>query len=268
MKTGAYDFIPKPFTPDEFRAVLNKAVEERRAILKDRELVTRPVITSGVQEFISESPKMETVFNMIKKVAPTDSNVLIIGESGTGKELIARAIHFEGDRSNMPLVPVNCGGIPETLLESELFGYKRGAFTGADKNKKGLFQEAEGGTIFLDEIGEMPLDLQVKLLRVLQENEVRMIGDSKSMKIDVRVIAATAKDLEQEVKKGAFREDLFYRLNVLSIKIPPLRARTEDIPLLCDHFIDRFNNRLNFIKFDGLGQVIVKADPFEFLQIV
>jgi two-component system response regulator AtoC len=140
---------------------------------------------------------------------------------------------------------VNCGGIPETLLESELFGYKRGAFTGADKNKKGMFQEADGGTIFLDEIGELPLALQVKLLRVLQENEVRMIGDSKSMKIDVRVIAATAKDLEEEVKKGAFREDLFYRLNVLSIKIPPLRDRAEDIPLLCDHFIERFNSRLN-----------------------
>ena len=144
----------------------------------------------------------------------------------------------------MPMVPVNCGGIPETLLESELFGYKKGAFTGADKNKKGLFQEAEGGTIFLDEIGELPLALQVKLLRVLQENEVWMIGDSKSTEIDVRVIAASARDLEAEVKKGTFREDLFYRLNVLTIKIPPLCDRSEDIPLLCDHFIERFNNSL------------------------
>ena len=145
----------------------------------------------------------------------------------------------------MPLVPVNCGGIPETLLESELFGYKRGAFTGADKNKKGLFQEAEGGTIFLDEIGELPLALQVKLLRALQENEIRMIGDSKSTEIDVRVIAATARDLEAEVKKGTFREDLFYRLNVLTIKIPPLCNRPEDIPLLCDHFVEQFNSSLN-----------------------
>jgi two-component system response regulator AtoC len=192
------------------------------------------------------------MFRIAAKAAQFKTTVLILGDSGTGKELIARAIHFEGSRSHMPLVPVNCGGIPETLLESELFGYKKGAFTGADKNKKGLFQEADGGTIFLDEIGELPLALQVKLLRVLQEDEVRMIGDSKSMKIDVRVIAATAKDLEEEVKKGAFREDLFYRLNVLPIKVPPLRDRAEDIPLLCDHFIERFNSRLNK-KIEGIA---------------
>jgi two-component system response regulator AtoC len=184
------------------------------------------------------------MFRIAAKVAQYKTTVLLLGESGTGKELIARAIHFEGERSTSSLVPVNCGGIPETLLESELFGYKKGAFTGADRNKKGLFQEAEGGTIFLDEIGELPLVLQVKLLRVLQENEIRMIGDSKSMKIDVRVIAATARDLEEEVSKGAFREDLFYRLNVLSITIPPLRDRSEDIPMLCEHFIKRFNSRL------------------------
>jgi two-component system response regulator AtoC len=184
------------------------------------------------------------MFRTAAKAAQYKTTVLLLGDSGTGKELIARAIHFEGERSSLPLVPVNCGGIPETLLESELFGYKRGAFTGADKNKKGLFQEAEGGTIFLDEIGELPLALQVKILRVLQENEIRMVGDSKSTKIDVRVIAATAKDLEEEVRKGTFREDLFYRLNVLTIKIPPLRDRSEDIPLLCEHFIKRFNTTL------------------------
>ena len=188
---------------------------------------------------------MQSTLRVAAKAAQYKTTVLILGDSGTGKELIARAIHFEGDRSNMPLVPVNCGGIPETLLESELFGYKKGAFTGADKNKKGLFQEAEGGTIFLDEIGELPLALQVKLLRALQENEIRMIGDSKSTEIDVRIIAATAKDLEAEVKKGTFREDLFYRLNVLTIKIPPLCDRPEDIPLLCDHFVERFNGTLN-----------------------
>jgi two-component system response regulator AtoC len=188
---------------------------------------------------------MQKVFRVAAKAAQYKTTVLILGDSGTGKELIARAIHNEGDRSSRPLVPVNCGGIPETLLESELFGYKKGAFTGADKNKKGLFQEAHGGTIFLDEIGELPLALQVKLLRVLQENEVRMIGDSKSTKIDVRVIAATSRNLDEDVKKSAFREDLYYRLNVLSIKIPPLRERVEDIPLLCDHFLQRFNRSLN-----------------------
>jgi two-component system, NtrC family, response regulator AtoC len=166
---------------------------------------------------------------------------LILGDSGTGKELIAKGIHFSGERSKMPLIPLNCGGIPENLLESELFGYKKGAFTGADRDKKGLFCEAEGGTLFLDEIGDLPSPLQVKLLRVLQENEVWPVGDSKPMKIDVRVIAATAKNLEEEVRKGRFREDLYYRLNVLTIKMPPLRTRAEDIPLLCKHFITRFN---------------------------
>jgi two-component system response regulator AtoC len=171
--------------------------------------------------------------------------VLIQGDSGTGKELIARGIHYSSDRGNKALVPVNCGGIPENLLESELFGHKKGAFTGADRNKKGLFQEAEGGTIFLDEIGELPLSLQVKLLRVLQENELRPVGDSKSMKIDVRVVAATAKNLEEEVEAGTFRQDLFYRLNVMTLKLPPLNERTEDIPLLCKRFIAQFNEILD-----------------------
>jgi two-component system response regulator AtoC len=193
---------------------------------------------------VAKSKAMESVFRLAEKAAQYKTTVLILGESGTGKELVARAIHFKGDRAKKALVPVNCGGIPESLLESELFGHKKGAFTGADRNKKGLFQEAEGGTIFLDEIGELPLALQVKLLRVLQENEIRSVGDSKSMKIDVRVVAATAKNLEEEVQKGAFREDLFYRLNVLSIELPALRDRTEDIPLLCKYFIGRFNEIL------------------------
>jgi two-component system response regulator AtoC len=193
---------------------------------------------------VARSKAMHSVFRLAEKAAQYRTTVLILGDSGTGKELIARGIHFGGGRSKMPLIPVNCGGIPESLLESELFGYKKGAFTGADRDKKGLFQEADGGTIFLDEIGELPLALQVKLLRVLQENEIRPVGDSKAMKIDVRVIAATAKHLEEEVKKGAFREDLYYRLNVLTIKLPPLRERAEDIPLLCKHFINRFNENL------------------------
>ncbi|MFC1829738.1 sigma-54 interaction domain-containing protein, partial [Thermodesulfobacteriota bacterium] len=194
---------------------------------------------------VARSSTMKSVFKLAEKVAQYDTTVLIFGDSGTGKELIARGIHSRGGgRSKKPLVPVNCGGIPENLLESELFGHVRGAFTGADRNKKGLFQEADHGTIFLDEIGELPLPLQVKLLRVLQENEVRPVGDSKTMEVDVRVIAATAKTLEDEVAKGTFREDLFYRLNVLSIKLPPLRERPEDIPLLSQHFINRFNTAL------------------------
>ena len=247
MKLGAYDYISKPFKTDEVYLTLKKAEERENLRQENRLLKERIKKIEGNYNFgnlVAKSNAMQSVFQIAAKAAQYKTTVLILGGSGTGKELIARAIHFEGDRSDMPLVPVNCGGIPETLMESELFGYKKGAFTGADRNKKGLFQEAEGGTIFLDEIGELPLALQVKLLRVLQENEIRMVGDSKSMQIDVRVIAATAKDLEQEVKKGTFREDLFYRLNVLSIAIPPLRDRREDIPLLCEHFVRRYNNRL------------------------
>jgi two-component system response regulator AtoC len=248
MKLGAYDYISKPFKTDEVYLTLMKA-EERESLRKEniwlKERIKKIENNSGFGNMVAKSEAMQSVLRVAAKAAQYKTTVLILGDSGTGKELIAKAIHFGGDRSNMPLVPINCGGIPENLLESELFGYKKGAFTGADRNKKGLFQEAEGGTIFLDEIGELPLALQVKLLRVLQENEIRMVGDSKSMKVDVRVIAATSKDLEEEVKKAAFREDLFYRLNVLSIKIPPLRDRSEDIPLLCEHFIKRFNKRLD-----------------------
>jgi two-component system response regulator AtoC len=243
MKLGAYDYISKPFKTDEVYLTLKKA-EERESLRQEnfrlKERIKKIEDSYNFGSLVAKSETMQSMFRIAAKAAQYKTTVLILGDSGTGKELIARAIHFEGQRSTMPLVPVNCGGIPETLLESELFGYKKGAFTGADRNKKGLFQEAEGGTIFLDEIGELPLSLQVKILRVLQENEIRMVGDSKSMKIDVRVIAATAKDLE----KGTFREDLFYRLNVLSIKIPPLRDRSEDIPLLCEHFIKRFSTTL------------------------
>ncbi len=248
MKLGAYDYISKPFKTDEVYLTLKKA-EERESLRQENRLLKERIkkIESNYHfgNLVARSEAMQSTLRVAAKAAQYKTTVLILGDSGTGKELIARAIHFESDRSKMPLVPVNCGGIPETLLESELFGYKKGAFTGADKNKKGLFQEAEGGTIFLDEIGELPLALQVKLLRALQENEVRMIGDSKSTEIDVRVIAATAKDLEAEVKKGTFREDLYYRLNVLTIKIPPLCDRPEDIPLLCDHFVERFKSSLN-----------------------
>jgi two-component system response regulator AtoC len=182
---------------------------------------------------------------VIKKVAPYKSTILITGESGTGKELIARALHYSSDRSQRPFIPVNCGAIPENLLESELFGHVKGAFTDAIRTKKGLFEEADGGTLFLDEIGELPSQLQVKLLRVLQDGEIRRVGDSKSIQIDVRIIAATAKDLTKEVNESRFREDLFYRLNVLPIHIPPLRERKEDIPLLVPHFINKYSESMN-----------------------
>jgi two-component system response regulator AtoC len=248
MKKGAYDFISKPFKSDEILLTLKKA-EERESLKREnrrlKERIRKIQENYSFGNMVAKSKVMQSVFKLTEKAAQYNTTVLIYGDSGTGKELIARGIHFKGDRSKKPLVPVNCGGIPENLLESELFGHVKGAFTGASRNNKGLFQEADGGTIFLDEIGELPLSLQVKLLRVLQEHEIRPVGDSKTMKIDVRVIAATAKNLEDEVGKGAFREDLFYRLNVLPIRLPPLRDRPEDIPLLCQHFIDRFNISLD-----------------------
>jgi len=248
MKSGAYDYISKPFKTDEVYLTLKKAEERERLKAENRLLKARIQKIEGDYNFgkmVAKSKAMQSVFQLANKAAQYKTTVLILGDSGTGKELIARGIHYGGERAAGPLVPVNCGGIPESLLESELFGYKKGAFTGADRNKKGLFQEAEGGTIFLDEIGELPLSLQVKLLRVLQENEIRRVGDSKSLQIDARVIAATSKKLEEEVEKGSFREDLYYRLNVMKVEIPPLRERTEDIPLLCKHFIGRFNEILD-----------------------
>lgn len=223
MKMGAYDYISKPFKTDEVYLTLKKA-EERESLKKENRLLKERIQKiEGDYKFhnmVTRSKAMQSLFQMADKAAQYKTTVLILGDSGTGKELIARGIHYSSNRAEKSLVPVNCGGIPENLLESELFGHKKGAFTGADRNKKGLFQEAEGGTIFLDEIGELPLPLQVKLLRVLQENEIRPVGDSKSMKIDVRVVAATAKDLEEDVRQGTFRQDLYYRLNVMTIKLP------------------------------------------------
>ncbi|MBA3017535.1 MAG: sigma-54-dependent Fis family transcriptional regulator [Desulfobacteraceae bacterium] len=248
MKLGAYDYISKPFKTDEVYLTLKKA-EERESLKREnfqlKERIKRIKEDYNFGKMVAKSRVMQSIFSLSAKVAKYDTTVLIYGASGTGKELIARGIHFTSDRSKNSFVPVDCGGIPENLLESELFGYKKGAFTGALKDKIGLFEEANRGTVFLDEIGEMPLSLQVKLLRVLQENEIRPVGDSKSKKIDVRVLAATSKNLEEEIKKGNFREDLFYRLNVLPINLPPLRERNEDIPLLCNHFINQFNKRLN-----------------------
>ncbi len=244
MKSGAYDYISKPFKTDEVYLTLKKA-EERESLKKEnirlKEQIRKAADKYCFGNMVAESETMKSVFALAEKAAQYKATVLITGESGTGKELIAKGIHFSGEKSAMPFVPVNCGGIPENLLESEFFGYKKGAFTGADNNRKGLFEEADGGTIFLDEIGEMPLSLQIKILRVLQESEIRPVGDSKTRKIAVRVIAATSKNLENEVREGRFRQDLFYRLNVLPVHLPPLRERIEDIPLLTRHFIDKFN---------------------------
>ena len=244
MKKGAYDFISKPFKLDEVLLTLKKA-EERESLKREnrwlKERIRKIQDDYRFGNMVAKSKDMVAVFKIAEKVAQYDTTVLICGASGTGKELIAQGIHFAGKRAKNPMVPVNCGGIPENLLESELFGYKRGAFTGADSDRKGLFEEADRGTIFLDEIGELPLSLQVKLLRVLQENEIRPVGDSKTKKIDVRIIAATSKNLEDEAKNGTFREDLFFRLNVMPIQLPPLKDRPEDIPILSQHFINRFN---------------------------
>jgi len=245
MKLGAYDYISKPFKPDEIVLTLKKA-EERERLRRENLFLKKEVQKEySFENIISKNERMGQIFDTIQKVAKYKSTILIEGESGTGKELVAKAIHFNSDRSDHPFVPVNCGAIPENLLESELFGHTKGSFTNAVRTKKGLFEEADGGTLFLDEIGELPVQLQVKLLRVLQDGEIRRIGDSKAIRIDVRIIAATIKDLDKEVREGKFRDDLFYRLNVLPIKIPPLRDRKEDISILVDHFIQKYSRELN-----------------------
>jgi two-component system response regulator AtoC len=248
MRIGAYDYISKPFKADEVLFTLKKAEERER--LKQENLRLQDKIKRIEQKYsfgnmVARSEIMARVFDLVDKVADHKTTVLITGESGTGKELIAKAVHSRGARAGHPMVSINCGGIPENLLESELFGYKKGAFTDAVKDKPGLFVNADKGTVLLDEIGEMPLSLQVKLLRVLQDEEITPLGATSSRKIDVRVIAATSKDLKKEVEEGRFREDLFYRINVMTIHLPPLRERRGDIPLLVGHFIDLFNKKLN-----------------------
>jgi two-component system response regulator AtoC len=244
MKAGAYDYVSKPFKPDEIVLALRKA-EEREALRRENRALKEQIQREAqFESILAKGPQMVDIFKTIAKIADFKTTVLITGESGVGKELVARAIHSRSNRKNAPFVAVNCGAIPENLLESELFGHKRGAFTDANTDRRGLFEEADGGTLLLDEIGELPLALQVKLLRVLQEDSIRRLGDTKDTKIDVRIIAATHRDLAAETKAGRFREDLYYRINVLPIAIPPLRERREDIPLLIDHFIARNNARL------------------------
>jgi two-component system response regulator PilR (NtrC family) len=237
MKLGAYDYITKPFKNEEIKLVIRKALE-KRSLRKENILLKREIETHvGSEDFVGESAAMQRVFALIRQVADTTSTVLISGESGTGKELVARAIHEHSPRRNKPFVTVNCGALPETLLESELFGYMKGAFTGAVSNKQGLFEAANGGTIFLDEISATTAALQIKLLRVLQEREFKRLGGTTDIKVDVRVVAASNKDLAAEASKGIFREDLYYRLNVIPIVLPPLRDRKDDIPLLAEYFL-------------------------------
>lgn len=244
MKAGAYDYVGKPFKPDEIVLALRKAEERETLRRENRALKEQIQKENQFESILAKSQSMADIFRTITKIADYKTTVLIQGESGVGKELVARALHSRGIRKNQAFVTINCGAIPENLLETELFGHKKGAFTDANADRRGLFEEADGGTLFLDEIGELPLSLQVKLLRALQEETIRRLGDSKDIKIDVRIIAATHRDLAAEAKAGRFRDDLYYRINVLPIVIPPLRARKEDINLLVDHFLARNNARL------------------------
>ncbi|NOZ25784.1 MAG: sigma-54-dependent Fis family transcriptional regulator [Nitrospirae bacterium] len=243
MKLGAYDYIEKPFRPDELVSLAGKAVEKKR--LREENLRLRKELSvKYIKNIVGTSKAIERVFRLIASVAPTASTVLITGESGTGKELVARAVHYNSPRRDRPFVVVDCGTLAGDLIESELFGYKKGAFTGAVTDKKGLIEEADGGTLFLDEIGNLPLALQSKLLRVLQEKEYRPVGDKKAARVDTRFITATNKDLTAMVKEGTFREDLFYRLAIFPIHVPPLRDRMEDIPLLAYHFLRKYSAEL------------------------
>lgn len=241
MKQGAYDYLTKPFQVDEVQLIIRNALEKRRLTTENMLLKREMASQSSFAQLVGQSEAMQKVFDVVRKVADSKSNVLICGESGTGKELVARAIHYNSARSSMPFVAVNCSAVPETLLESELFGHMKGSFTGAISNKAGLFEVADGGTIFLDEIGDTTPTIQVKLLRVIQEREFRRVGGNQDVKVDVRIVAATNKDLEKAVADGSFREDLYYRLDVIPIRLPPLRLRSGDIPLLVNHFLERFS---------------------------
>jgi len=240
MKRGAYDYLTKPFQVDEVQLIIRNALEKRRLSTENMLLKREMASQSSFAQIVGQSDSMQKVFDMVRKVADSKSNVLICGESGTGKELVARAIHYNSSRSRCPFVTINCGALPEPLLESELFGHMKGSFTGAVANKAGLFEVANGGTVFLDEIGETSPTMQVKLLRVIQEREFRRVGGTRDLKVDVRIVAATNKDLEKAVADGSFREDLYYRLDVIPIHLPPLRMRSGDIPLLARHFLERF----------------------------
>lgn len=245
MKMGAYDYLTKPFKIDEVRLNIYNALRSRNLEVENRSLKKELVKEYSFQNMIGNSQAMHVIYDMIKRVSQTPTNVLVTGESGTGKEVVAKAIHYNGPLKDKPFVTVNCGAIPENLMESEMFGHKKGSFTGAVTDKAGLFEVADGGSLFLDEVGELPLTIQVKLLRAIQERVIRRVGATDDNKVDVRIIAATNRNLEEMVQKGTFRQDLFYRLNVINIKTPPLRDRREDIPLLANFFLKKYNERLN-----------------------
>jgi two-component system response regulator PilR (NtrC family) len=253
LKQGAYDYLTKPFKVDEIGVVVERALEKRRLITDNEELRHALEERFRLDRMVGKSPAMQRLFELLRKVAPARTSVLLSGESGTGKEMVARALHHLSPRADKPFVAINCGAIPESLLESELFGHLKGAFTGATMDRPGLFASAHGGTLLLDEIGEVGAQMQVKLLRVLQERKVKRVGGVSEEEVDVRVVAATNRDLEAEVERGAFRQDLYYRLNVIQLHLPPLRNRAEDIPLLVEHFIRKHAA--------ALGRTIVGVEP-------
>jgi two-component system response regulator PilR (NtrC family) len=259
MKEGAYDYITKPFKIDEIKIIIQNALEKKH--LEKENLLLKQVVRDRYhfENIVGQSSKMLELYDLMEKVAPTKTNILITGESGTGKELVAKAIHYNSPRKDKPFVTLNCGAIPESLIESELFGHMKGAFTDAITTKKGLFEVADEGTLFLDEISELPLMMQVKLLRVLQDREFKRVGGTEDIRVDVRIISATNKDLEEAVRQKQFREDLFYRLNVIQIKLPTLRERKEDIPSLASHFLNRYA--------EELGKQISRISP-EALRIL
>jgi len=260
LRLGAYDYVHKPFQVDEIRVVAQRALERQR-LLRDN-LRMRAELSSRYDfgNLVGRGARMQEVYRLIEQVAPTRSNVLITGESGTGKELVARALHARSERRDAAFVPIDCGAIPAGLMEGELFGHARGAFTGATADRKGLFELADGGTVFLDEIGEVPPSLQVKLLRVIQERTLRRLGEGRDRPVDVRVVAATNRDIEAEVRAGSFREDLFYRLNVIRIHLPPLRTRREDIPELLRHFVDKVS------RAEGRAPALILPEAVEVLR--
>lgn len=244
MKMGAYDYITKPFKIDEVRINIANALRSRNLEVENRVLKKELEREFSFQSLVGNSEPMHRIFDLIRRVSETPTNVLITGESGTGKEMVAKAIHYNGPLKDRPFVTVNCGAIPESLMESEMFGHKKGSFTGAVADKLGLFETADGGSLFLDEVGELPLTIQVKLLRAIQERVIRRVGATDDTKVEVRIIAATNRNLEEMVADGSFRQDLFYRLNVINIRTPSLRERREDIPSLANHFLNKYNSRL------------------------
>ena len=244
MKLGAYDYITKPFKIDEVRIVISNALRSKNLEVENRVLKKELGKENSFQNIVGNSESMHRIFDLVRRVSQAPTNVLVTGESGTGKEVVAKAIHYNGPLKDRPFVTINCGAIPENLMESEMFGHKKGSFTGAVIDKSGLFEVADGGTLFLDEVGELPLSIQVKLLRAIQERIIRRVGATDDIKVDVRIIAATNRDLEKMVNDGTFRQDLYYRLNVIQIKTPSLRERRDDIPLLANHFLKKYNDRL------------------------